>query len=384
MCMLVEARRPHNGAGRAPCHDKLMTSTAGRPGCVCGRSALTYGKLMNKIKLKNVCRLLLLGLPALAISAAAGETTEPDAALSAGTFTIMRADRSAFTEPAPVLTMKQRQLFMVGRNVFHRKWAAVVSLNGDWGLGPTFNASQCSECHVEDGRGSPPQRADEQLLSLLVRISIPGSDEHGGPKPHPNYGDQIQNRALQGQSVDFAYSHEPIPQEADLYMDWEDEVVAFADGEQVTLRKPKLRIEHLNFGPLGPEVMTSLRLAQPIFGLGLLDAVPEETLQAAGAPATGAGPQRACQHGVGCDQPADGCSGATAGRPISRASNSRSRRPRSAISASRRTCIPIRTVRRFRRFAAGSCRATCRRSSTTSSMRSSFGCAGWPCRRAET
>jgi CxxC motif-containing protein (DUF1111 family) len=235
---------------------------------------------MDNIKLMNACRLLLLGLPALAMSASAGETPAPDAALSAGTFTITRTDRSAFTEPAPVLTVKQRQLFMVGRNVFHRKWAAVVSLNGDWGLGPTFNASQCSECHVQDGRGTPPQRADEQLLSLLVRISIPGRDEHGGPKPHPNYGDQIQNRALQGQSVDFAYSHEPIPQEADLYMDWEDEVVAFADGEQITLRKPKLRIEHLNFGPLGPEVMTSLRLAQPIFGLGLLDAVPEETLQA--------------------------------------------------------------------------------------------------------
>jgi CxxC motif-containing protein (DUF1111 family) len=235
---------------------------------------------MHKIEPINACRLLLLGLLVLAMSASAGETPEADPALSAGTFTIMRADRSAFTEPAPVLTVKQRQLFMVGRNVFHRKWAAVVSLNGDWGLGPTFNASQCSECHVQDGRGSPPQSADEQLLSLLVRISIPGRDEHGGPKPHPNYGDQIQNRALQGQSIDFAYSHEPIPQEADLYMDWEDEVVAFADGEQVTLRKPKLRIEHLNFGPLGPEVMTSLRLAQPIFGLGLLDAVPEETLQA--------------------------------------------------------------------------------------------------------
>jgi CxxC motif-containing protein (DUF1111 family) len=71
-----------------------------------------------------------------------------------------------------------------------------------------------------------------------------------------------------------------VPQEADLYLDWEQSVVAFADGEQVTLRKPRLRIENLNFGALGPEVMTSLRIAQPIFGLGLLDAVPEETIRA--------------------------------------------------------------------------------------------------------
>ncbi len=219
-------------------------------------------------------------LAALAIAALADEKPEPDASLSAGSFTLDRFDQAAFSEPAAVLNGKQRQAFMVGRNVFHRKWAAVVSLNGDWGLGPTFNATQCSECHVRDGRGTPPLRSDEQLLSVLVRLSIPGEDEHGGPKPHPNYGYQFQNRALQGQSVDFFYSHEPIPAEAELYMDWVDRPVTFADGERVVLRQPRLRIESLNFGPLDPEVMTSMRIAQPLVGLGLLDAVPEETLLA--------------------------------------------------------------------------------------------------------
>ena len=219
-------------------------------------------------------------LAALALAALADGNAQTDAALSAGAFTINRFDHTAFTEPAPVLTPKQRQAFMVGRNVFNRKWAAVVSLNGDWGLGPTFNATQCSECHVRDGRGKLPERRDEQLLSVLVRLSIPGEDEHGGPKPHPNYGDQLQNRALQGQSVDFYYSREPIPAEAELYVDWEEQPVAFADGERVVLREPRLRIEALNFGPLGSDVMFSLRIAQPLVGLGLLDAVPEDALVA--------------------------------------------------------------------------------------------------------
>ena len=235
---------------------------------------------MDRTELIYAFRLLWLAFPVLAVSASAGETAEPGAELSAGSFTIERADQTAYTEPAPVLNMKQHQAFLFGRNVFHRKWAAVVSLNGDWGLGPTFNASQCSECHVRDGRGSPPQRGDEQLLSILVRLSVPGQGPHGGPKPHPNYGDQIQNRALQGQSVDFAYSRERVPQEADLYLDWEESLVTFPDGEQVTLRKPRLRVENLNFGPLGPEVMQSLRMAQPLFGLGLLDAVPEDAIRA--------------------------------------------------------------------------------------------------------
>jgi CxxC motif-containing protein (DUF1111 family) len=179
-----------------------------------------------------------------------------------------------------VLNVKQRQAFMVGRNVFNRKWAAVVSLNGDWGLGPTFNAAQCSECHVRDGRGNLPSRRDEQLLSVLVRLSIPGQDEHGGPKPHPNYGDQFQNRALQGQNVDFAFARQPVPAEAELYMDWEDRPIVFADGEQVVLRQPRLRVESLNFGPLDTDVMTSVRIAQPLIGLGLLDAVPEDAILA--------------------------------------------------------------------------------------------------------
>ena len=217
---------------------------------------------------------LLLAAAALAIGADAAE----DPALSAGSFTIRRFDRQAFSEPAPVLTLKQRQTFMVGRNVFNRQWAAVTSLNGDWGLGPTFIADRCSACHINAGRGSPPASSGEQLLSLLVRVSIPGTGEHGGPQPHPNYGDQFQNRSLDGRNVDVAYAGEPVPNEADLFLDWEERTAAFSDGETVTLRKPKLRIENLKFGELGNDVMLSLRMAPPLVGMGFLDAVPEETI----------------------------------------------------------------------------------------------------------
>jgi len=222
-------------------------------------------------------------LPVLLLAAggfAAGGDAIDDATLSAGSFTIRRFDRQAFSEPAPVLTLKQRQTFMVGRNVFNRQWASVNSLNGDWGLGPTFIADRCSACHVNSGRGVPPQSSDEQLLSMLVRLSIPGSGEHGGPKPHPHYGDQIQNRSLDGRSVDLAYAGTPVPNEADLFLDWEEHTVAFADGETVLLRKPKLRIENLKFGELGDGTMLSLRMAQPLVGIGFLEAVPEEALLA--------------------------------------------------------------------------------------------------------
>ena len=220
---------------------------------------------------------VVLGLLAAGAIAVTRDQTD-EAALSAGTFTVERFDKTAYSEPAPVLNIKQRRFFMVGRNIFHRQWASINSLNGDWGLGPTFIADRCSACHINAGRGGPPALRDEQLLSMLVRLSLPGEDRHGSPRPHPHYGDQLQNRSLDGRNVDFAYAGSPVPPEADLFMDWEERVFSFPDGEAVELRAPKLRIENLNFGSLGANTMMSVRIAQPIFGLGFVEAVSEKTL----------------------------------------------------------------------------------------------------------
>ncbi len=215
----------------------------------------------------------------LAGTALAGAVGLNDSALSAGTFTAALTDQTAYSEPAPVLTRKQREIFMAGRSVFQRQWASIKSLNGDWGLGPTFIADRCVACHINAGRGHPPNASDEQLLSILVRLSVAGVGEHGSPRPHPNYGDQLQNRSLDGSNIDLAHDGFPVPHEADLYLDWEEHIVVLADGETVSLRRPKLRIENAAFGPIDG-VMTSLRVAQPLVGIGFLDAVPEQTILA--------------------------------------------------------------------------------------------------------
>ena len=220
------------------------------------------------------------GLMSVILAAPAAVDDLPPAALSAGSFTVALSDQTAFSAPAPVLTYRQLERFMRGRQHFNQKWVVFPSLGGDWGLGPTFIADRCSGCHVAGGRGRPPQSADEQMLSVLVRISIPGEDEHGGPKPHPNYGDQLQNQGLMGQEKDATYLGERVRPEADLFLDWDNVPVSFSDGEKVVLRKPKLRVEKLNYGPLGPEVMYSVRMAQPTYGLGMLEAVPEADILA--------------------------------------------------------------------------------------------------------
>jgi CxxC motif-containing protein (DUF1111 family) len=206
-----------------------------------------------------------------------------DPTLSAGAFTVQRFDREAYLQPVPGLERRQLHAFHRGRKHFDKTWASISSLDFEWGLGPTFIAKSCAECHAGGGRGRPPRSAQEQLLSMLVRVSIPGTDEHGRPRPDPHYGDQLQNAGLNGPFPDFAYHTAPVPPEAALYLDWEERRVTYADGEAVTLRRPKLRLENLAYGPLADGAMLSLRMAQPVHGLGLLEAVPEQTLLAIAA-----------------------------------------------------------------------------------------------------
>ena len=204
-------------------------------------------------------------------------------------FVVTATGSNAYSEPAPALSYQETKPFMQGRSHFKRRWIAPITFNGEWGLGPTFIQTRCSECHINNGRGGPPAAANEQLSTMLVRLSLPGTDEHGGPKPDPNYGDQIQNNALQGQEVDMQYARELVPAEAQVYLDWEARSFTFADGESIALRKPRLRLEKLAFGPLGEGAMLSVRNTQPVIGMGLLEAVPEETLRAIAAEQRAAG-----------------------------------------------------------------------------------------------
>lgn len=93
------------------------------------------------------------------------------------------------------------------------------------GLGPIFNNASCASCHSGDGRG--------RLDNALQRIGTPADDllrRSGGP--------QIQDKAIPG-----------------------------ADPERV---------------PAGAAV--SLRLPPPVFGVGLIEAIPEATILARADP----------------------------------------------------------------------------------------------------
>lgn len=215
-------------------------------------------------------RIGFAGLVGLAACVGASPSPEPGEELGGGvtTNTIVLGE-GAFAEPLANLDADQRLVFFGGNHLFNLEWVtAPASVDVLDGLGPTFNTASCSSCHFKDGRGGPPLDGDP-LVSMLVRISIPGQSAHGGPLDEPVYGGQLQPSGIMG-----------VPGEATVSLSYTEESGAYGDGTAYTLRRPSPVITNLAFGDLDPQTMVSVRAAPAMIGLGLLEAVPEPDLLA--------------------------------------------------------------------------------------------------------
>lgn len=198
------------------------------------------------------------------------EATDAELELSGGDGTVHNSGANAFAQSLPGLTKDERRAFVVGNNFFNDNWVtAPASTTGRDGLGPLFNAQSCSSCHFKDGRGSPPTAEKPNSLGLLLRLSIPGTDEHGGPLPDPVYGGQLQDDAIIR-----------VPVEGTISITETELTGTYGDGTPYTLLKPNYSITNLGYGPLRDDLMISPRVAPPIFGSGLLEAVPAEQILA--------------------------------------------------------------------------------------------------------
>lgn len=195
-----------------------------------------------------------------------------DYRLPGGDTTIFDASREAFAQPAENLDPRSLARFFSGDTLFNTNWvnASSVVRSRD-GLGPLFNARSCSACHMKDGRGRPPEK-DEIPSGFLIRISVPGKTDKGGPLPHPVYGNQLSIRALPG-----------LKPEAMIKVEYEETVGNYPDGLEYRIQKPRYTIENLNYGDIGTYEF-SPRVAPSVFGLGLIDLIPNADLLAKSDP----------------------------------------------------------------------------------------------------
>ncbi len=186
--------------------------------------------------------------------------------LSGGSQTVFDNGAGAFSSAFPNLTEARESVHEIGDIAFEQTFVSAPALINP-GLGPIFNNVSCTSCHINDGRGKPPVNG-EQIASLLIRLSIPGTDAHGGPNPAPGFGGQLQQRGIFG-----------ISPEALLKIDYTEQQYSFANGETYTLRTPAYTLQS-PYIPLPADLMISPRIAPPVFGLGLLEAVDEADILA--------------------------------------------------------------------------------------------------------
>lgn len=222
---------------------------------------------------------------AVAVAAGAAALTAPDTRANGagvdplgektgGDTTVWATGRNAFSFPAANLPNDERTRFVIGNSFFKRNWVETpASTTARDGLGPHFLARSCAACHMHDGRGEPPPwtrgLSEQEPLALLLRLSVPGTDAHGGPRPHPAYGDQLNTVGVQG-----------VKPEGRVRMRWEPVHGRFADGTRYTLQKPIYEIDRPGYGPLGQGTMISPRIAPQVIGVGLLESIPEREILA--------------------------------------------------------------------------------------------------------
>ena len=194
-------------------------------------------------------------------------------AMAGGAATFTGApDGNAFSHPSANIGFEGELDFKVGNGLFKKLWvSAPASTKASDGLGPLFNARSCQRCHLKDGRGHPPERPGDGAVSMFLRVSIP-AESHPlqseiadwiATVPEPTYGEQLQDFAIPGHRAEHR-----------LAVDWEAFDVPLSEGETATLRRPTWRAEDLGYGPLHPDAMLSPRVAPPMIGLGLLEAIP--------------------------------------------------------------------------------------------------------------
>jgi CxxC motif-containing protein (DUF1111 family) len=202
--------------------------------------------------------------------APAAPSTSAEPGRLGGPATVWDAGPNAFAFPASVLDRMDRRAFAIGTAFFKENWVtAPASTDGRDGLGPLFVARSCSTCHTHDGRGRPQTDGEVESSGLIFRVGVV---DGAGQRPHSVYGEQIQDRSILG-----------VAPEARVRMETASIDGRFPDGALYTLEEPRYSLEVTEGG--GAELARlSPRVATQLVGLGLLEAIAEESIRARADP----------------------------------------------------------------------------------------------------
>jgi CxxC motif-containing protein (DUF1111 family) len=240
----------------------------------------TFSLKWQRKPLFYVCAFAIAAVLGIMLSNFLNESRAPspqEMMRAGGDITVFNQSSKAYGQPAEGLNSSELDRHRDGDVAFGSVFVTPpATVNA--GLGPFFNNSSCTACHIRDGRGLPEKG------QLLVRVSDPkskylplnadsteyhleGGVESENTPPVVGLGNQIQDQSVYGKS-----------KEAEVEIAWMEKEGNYGDGTTYSLRSPIAKITLPDGKLLSPDIQTSLRLPPPIFGLGLLEAVPEKTL----------------------------------------------------------------------------------------------------------
>lgn len=174
--------------------------------------------------------------------------------------------RNALQLPAPNVTDADRRALMIaGFAVFHRQ------LTKTDGLGTAYVNNSCGGCHVQNGRGpakfSKSVRGNSQMV---IKLSLPDLNSDGTVKVLDGFVDQVQDHSISGRNP-FSVS-----------LQWIAVPGKYPDGTKYELRRPDLKVSIS--GIKRQKLLHSLRMSPALIGESLLDAVPQEEIEALSDP----------------------------------------------------------------------------------------------------
>jgi CxxC motif-containing protein (DUF1111 family) len=158
----------------------------------------------------------------------------------------------------------------LGQAVFTSLWApaGAAGAAGRVGLGPLFNAASCGACHTNAGRGRGPSGEGQAPSSLVIQLATRAPDGSVLPRGDPVYGRVFNTVALKG-----------VMAEGTVMIRYEESPGRYPDGTPWSLRRPRYELTGLKYGSLMPDTLVKPRLAPALFGVGLLEAVPEAAIR---------------------------------------------------------------------------------------------------------
>jgi CxxC motif-containing protein (DUF1111 family) len=209
-----------------------------------------------------------------------------------------------FSIPIPTLTDDELDQHLTGDVHFETSFTTAPNSEHPEldGLGPVFNNQDCNSCHQRDGRSSTvtlSANQDRVLLDssagIFLRMSLDDglcdypdvSNDYCSNVGVDGFGTQLFHRGVLKARDDW--EDNPFIGQANVYLSYEYSTYTYPDGTSVELKKPLFDIEipydvesdnQTNSAIMQDDVRFSPRNGMPIFGLGLLELIPQDDILA--------------------------------------------------------------------------------------------------------